>query len=74
MACRWRSYLSPAAFFTLDTAAANYRDALLGIVQVHNIKGTESTTGAANSVPVGTVLLGYVSLLVPQADILLKTN
>jgi 3D (Asp-Asp-Asp) domain-containing protein len=62
-------YLSPAAFnFTLDAAAAaNYRvDALLGNSSgTYNIfKGTESTTVAVPPTvfPVGTVLLGYVSL------------
>jgi hypothetical protein len=41
------SYLSPAAPLLDAAAAANYRDALLGIVQAYNIfKGTESTTVA----------------------------
>jgi hypothetical protein len=47
MASGW-CFLFIACCTTLDAAAAaNYRDALLGIVQAYNIfKGTESTTVA----------------------------
>jgi hypothetical protein len=80
----WRvggvSYLSPAFNFTLDAAAAaNYRvDALLG-----NSSGTYNILKALRVLllryrqrfPVGTVLLGYVSLFgTTVTDILLKTN